>query len=198
MKKILLTFVAVASLSLPAAAAGLSKTYSYFSVGGRTPEEIETDLNRKGPRVGSTGGWRHPSATQTELTPRITYARGNRGCVISKASVNVQTKIILPRWRSRASADSGTRLYWDTLSVDIQRHEETHVMIARNHARDLELALRNIGWQRDCKVAAAKAKAVSKRIFAQHDRAQREFDRVEGMTFESRITRLLRYRMERR
>jgi predicted secreted Zn-dependent protease len=197
MKEILLTFVAVAGLSLPAAAAGLSKTYSYFSVGGRTPEEIESDLNRKGPRVGSTGGWRHPSATQTELTPRITYTRENRGCVISKASVNVQTKIILPRWRSRASADSGTELYWDTLSVDIQRHEETHVMIARNHARDLELALRNIGWQRDCKVAAAKAKAVSKRIFARHDRAQREFDRVEGMTFESRMTRLLRYKMDR-
>ena len=68
-------------------------------------------------------------------------------------------------------------------------------MIAKNHARDLELALRSIRRQRDCKVAVAKAKAGSDRIFAQHQRAQREFDRVEGINFESRIMRLLRYRL---
>ena len=197
MKKILLTILAVASLSLPAAAVSLNKTYSYFSVSGRTLEEIETDLDRKGPRVRGTGGRRHPSATQIEFTTRITYAEGNRGCVIAKASVSVKTKTILPRWRLRATADDGTRLVWDTLLADIKRHEETHVMVAKNHARDLELALRDIRRQRDCKVAATKAKAVSERIFAQHDRAQKEFDRVEAMNFESRITRLLRYRMER-
>ena len=197
MKKVLLTVLAVASLSLPAAAASLSKTYSYFSVGGRTLEEIETDLDRNGPRVRSTGGRRHPGATQIEFTTQITYAGGNGGCVIAKASVSVQTKIILPRWRSRATADGGTRLIWDTLSADIKRHEETHVMIAKNHARDLELALRGIGRQTTCQVAAAKAKLVSDKILAQHERAQKEFDRVEGMTFESRITRLLRYRLKR-
>ena len=163
MKKILLTILAVASLSLPAAAVSLSKTYSYFSVGGRTLEEIETDLDRKGPRVRGTGGRRHPSATQIEFTTRITYAEGNRGCVIAKASVSVKTKTILPRWRLRATADDGTRLVWDTLLADIKRHEETHVMIAKNHARDLELALRDIRRQRDCKVAATKAKAVSEK-----------------------------------
>jgi predicted secreted Zn-dependent protease len=196
MMKILFTVLAVASLSLPAGAASLSKTYSYFSVGGRTLEEIETELDRKGPRVGNTGGRRHPGATQIEFTTRITYAGGNRRCVIAKASVSVQTKIILPRWRSRATADGDTRLVWDTLSADIKRHEETHVMIAKNHARDLELALRGIGRQPTCQVAVGKAKAVSDKILALHDRAQKEFDRVEGMTFESRITRLLRYRLE--
>ncbi len=34
-------------------------------------------------------------------------------------------------------------------------------------------------------------------MFAEHERAQREFDRVEGLNFESRIIRLLRYRLER-
>jgi hypothetical protein len=70
-------------------------------------------------------------------------------------------------------------------------------VIAKNHARNLELALRGIGRQPNCKVAAAKAKAVSDKILAMHDRAQEEFDRIEGVNFESRIIRLLRYRMER-
>ena len=142
MKKILLTVLAVASLSLPAAAVSLSKTYSYFSVSGRTLEEIETDLDRKGPRVRGTGGRRHPSATQIEFTTRITYAEGNRGCVIAKASVSVKTKTILPRWRLRATADDGTRLVWDTLLADIKRQvdpetpasvDATEVAIRRRH-----------------------------------------------------------------
>ena len=197
MKKVLLTALAVASLSLPAGAASLSKTYSYFSIGGRTLEEIGTELDRKGPRVRNTGGSRHPGATQMEFTTRIDYAPSSGGCAIGKSSVSVQTKIILPRWRQRARADGDTRVIWDTLSADIKRHEETHVMIAKNHARELELALRGVGRQRDCKTAVAKAKAVTTRIFAEHDRAQSKFDRVEGLNFESRIIRLLRYRLER-
>ena len=197
MKKLLLTVLAVASLALPAAAASLSKTYSYFSIGGSTLEEIERELDKKGPRVRGTGGRRHPGATQIDFTTRIDYEPDNRGCAIAKVSVSVQTKITLPRWRQRAKAHGDTRLIWDTLSADIKRHEETHVMIAINHARDLEQALRDIRRQRDCAAAVAKAKAVLERKFAEHERAQKQFDRVEGMNFESRIMRLLRYRLER-
>jgi predicted secreted Zn-dependent protease len=196
MKKVLCTILAMAGPSLPADATSLSKTYSYFSVGGKTLEEIETELAKRGPQLRSTG-LRHPGATQMEFTTRITYAAGNSGCEVVKASVNVQAKIILPHWRQRAKSDGDTRLVWDTLSADIKRHEETHVMIAKNHARGLEQALMGIGRQPDCNVAAAKAKATTSRILALHDRAQNEFDRVEGINFQSRITRLLRYRMER-
>jgi predicted secreted Zn-dependent protease len=196
MKKVLWTILAVAGLSLPAGAASLNKIYSYFPVGGKTLEEIETELAKRGPQLRGTG-LRHPGATRMEFTTRITYAAGNSGCEVVKASVNVQAKIILPHWRQRAKSDGDTRLVWDTLSADIKRHEETHVMIAKNHARGLEQALMGIGRQPDCNVAAAKAKATTSRILALHDRAQNEFDRVEGINFQSRITRLLRYRMER-
>src|SRR5262245_4857197 len=196
MKNVSWAILAIAGLSLPAGAASLSKTYSYFPVGGKTLEEIETELARRGPQL-KGNGLRHPGAAQLEFTTRITYAAGNNGCEVVKASVDVQAKIILPRWRQRAKSDRDTRLVWDTLSADVKRHEETHVMIAKNHARALEQALMVLGRQRDCRVAAAKASATTKRLLALHEGAQKEFDRVEGMTFDSRITRLLRYRMER-
>jgi predicted secreted Zn-dependent protease len=196
MKKILLTVLAVTGLLQPAGAAGLSKTYSYFSVGGKTPAEIESELSKRGPNVKSTGG-RHPGAIQIEFKTHTTYAGENGGCKVATASVTVQAKIFLPRWRQREKANGNTRLYWDTRSADIRRHEETHVIIAKNHAWDIEQALMRIRQQRDCTVAEAKAKATTNRIIALSDRAQREFDRVEGINFESRFTRLLHYRMER-
>lgn len=187
----------IALLAGPAAhAASVAKTYSYFTVGGTTVEEIEKELKRRGPQVKSTG-LRHPGATRMEFTSRVGYGEKGGRCSIVSASVTVKANMILPRWNRRSAAAPDTRLIWDTLSADIKRHEESHVVIAKNHARELEEALKAIPRQRDCAAAQERAKEVTARILARHDEAQDRFDRIEGKTFESRLLRLLQYRIER-
>lgn len=176
--------------------ASLSKSYSYFSIGGSTLDEIEAELSRRGPQLKNSGR-RHPGATRMEFTTRLGYAEAKGSCEIVQANVSVKARVILPRWRRSKNADQDVRLIWDTLSSDIKRHEESHVIIAKNHAREMEQALKGVGRQRNCQIAAAKAKAISAKLLEKHDRAQLEFDRVEGKNFESRILRLLRYRLER-
>lgn len=182
--------------AMPASAANLVKTYSYFSVGGRTLDDIEKQLTKNGPEVKSTGS-RHPGATQMAFTTRVSYAQTASSCRIANAQVTVKVKVILPEWRRPRKADPEVRLFWDTLSADIKRHEERHVEIAKNHARELEDALRATYPQKTCEAAKAKAAEISAAVLAKHDRAQVQFDRVEGVNFESRIIRLLRYRMQR-
>ncbi|TJW42616.1 MAG: DUF922 domain-containing protein, partial [Mesorhizobium sp.] len=109
----------------------------------------------------------------------------------------IKVKVILPEWRRPRKADRDVRLFWDTLSADIKRHEERHVEIAKNHARALEDALKATYPQKTCDAAKAKAAEITAAMLAKHDRAQVQFDRVEGVNFESRILRLLRYRIER-
>ena len=179
-----------------AEAANLSKTYSYFSIGGSTLDEIETELSKRGPQIQGAGR-RHPGATQMAFTTTLGYSEKKGSCTIVQANVTVKAKLILPKWRRSKRAGEDVRLIWDTLSSDIKRHEESHVVIAKNHARDLEVALKAIGRQPNCSVAATKAKAVTARILGRHDKKQEEFDKVEGMNFESRIMRLLHYRLQR-
>ncbi|CAG1004127.1 MAG: DUF922 domain-containing protein [Rhizobiaceae bacterium] len=195
-KRILLT-AALSFLALaPAVAAGLTKSYSYFTIGGVTVEEIERELNLRGPQVRSTGN-RHPGATRMEFKSRVKYGMKKDRCAVVDARVTVEARIILPRWSKRSKADDDVRLIWDTLSADIKRHEESHVVIAKNHARELENALRAISPQRDCAAAEAKVAAATDAVLARHDEEQQRFDRIEGINFESRLLRLLRYRMER-
>lgn len=184
------------ALALPANSAGISKKYSYFTIGGSTLEEMEKELGRRGPKV-STTGRRHPGATQMEFNTSVTYAENKRSCRIQKATVLVKAKIILPKWRSRRRADRETRIVWDTLSSDIKRHEESHVIIAKNHAREIEQALEGMDSAKNCDLLAAKGQKVTERIMEKHDEAQARFDRVEGINFEARMLRLLKYRIER-
>lgn len=186
-----------AALAIPSTAtpATVSKSYSYFNIGGNTLPEIENELSKRGPQVNSTGR-RHPGATTMEFTTRLSIEEGRR-CRIADARVTVKAKIKLPRWRARRAASVETATVWDTLSSDIKRHEESHVIIAKNHAREMEQALKAMSSQRDCAELRQKAKSISERVLAKHDEAQERFDRVEGINFESRMLRLLRYRIER-
>ena len=179
----------------PAMAATISKTYSYFPIGGRTLSEIERQLHTRGPRLDSTGQ-RHPGATNMEFTTRIDYAESRGQCRIENARVSVKAKVILPQWRDRRRAETEVRLIWDTLSRDIKRHEESHLSIAKNHARLLEDTLKGLFPRKTCSALAKQVEETTQRLLAQHDAAQDKFDRIESINFESRMMRLLRYRLQ--
>lgn len=196
MNRLPLCTLVLALAAMPAGAANLVKTYSYFSINGRTLDDIENQLSKHGPEVKSTG-MRHPGATQMAFTTKVNYAQTATSCRIADARVTVKVKVILPQWRRPSNADPDVRVFWDTLSADIKRHEERHVEIAKNHARALEDALKASYPQKTCAEAKAKAAEITATELARHDQDQVRFDRVEGANFESRIIRLLRYRMER-
>ncbi|MCX7303344.1 MAG: DUF922 domain-containing protein [Hyphomicrobiales bacterium] len=194
MIRILVAACMVALAVVPASAETLNKTYSYFSVGGTTLDQLEDELNRRGPRVKSTGQ-RHPGATQMQFNTRLGYLEKDGKCRVVDAKVTVKAKVILPRWRRRGAADPDTRLIWDTLSDDIKRHEEQHVGIARDYARKLESKLMMLGRQPDCAIAQQKAAATADTILARHDKAQAAFDRAESANYEKRLIRLMRQRI---
>ncbi|MBX3581164.1 MAG: DUF922 domain-containing protein [Rhizobiaceae bacterium] len=195
MIRVLLTAFLISQFALPATAETLNKTYSYFSVGGRTLEELESQLNKRGPKVKTTGQ-RHPGATRMQFNTRLAYTEKNGNCRVTEAKVTVKAKVILPRWRQRNAADADTRLVWDTLSGDIKRHEEQHVAIAQKYARQLERKLMRLGRQKDCKIAASKAEATADAVLRRHDEAQAQFDVDEAANFERRLLKLMRQRVK--
>jgi predicted secreted Zn-dependent protease len=117
--------------------------------------------------------------------------------LVSAATVRINAKVILPKWHAGRKASSDARFVWGSLSADMKRHEESHVIIAKNHARELENALRGIGRQKTCKIASARAAKLTKTILDKHDREQVRFDRIESAGFERRLLRLMENRMRR-
>lgn len=196
LKPILIGAMIVLGGAAPSAAATVSKTYSYFSIGGANLSEIETELGRRGPAIEATGQ-RHPGATTLEFTSKLSFARENGNCRIDAANISVKASVKLPRWKRPARADQGTRLIWDTLASDIKRHEESHIGIAKNHARELEASLEKLGSFPSCAAARNRAQAVSTKALARHDAEQARFDMIEGRNFEERIITLLKYRLQR-
>ncbi|MCR4268920.1 DUF922 domain-containing Zn-dependent protease [Nitratireductor sp. ZSWI3] len=196
MRRIVLPIVLLAVLApLPAAAASVSRSYSYFPIGGKTLSDIERQLRSRGPQVQSTGQ-RHPGATRMEFTTKISYAETQSSCRIARVDVTVKAQVFLPRWRNRRGADRETALIWDTLSRDIKRHEESHIGIAKRFARKIEDVVEALPGRSSCPPLQKAAEERTARILKEHDDAQAHFDRVESHNFEDRMMRLLNYRLE--
>ncbi|EIM77323.1 hypothetical protein A33O_02513 [Nitratireductor aquibiodomus RA22] len=195
MRRITLTLALLALGTFPTASADISRTYSYFSIGGKTLSEIEEQLRSRGPHVQSTGQ-RHPGATRMEFKTRITYEEENRRCRIANVRVSVKARVFLPRWRNRRSAGPETALIWDTLSKDIKRHEESHLGIAKRYALSIENGIGNLAPRSSCEALQARAEQVTQKNLEEHDAAQARFDRIESGNFEWRLMRLLNYRLE--
>ncbi len=196
MKPVVAGCVALLAALSTAHGASVSRSYSYFTVGGLTLDQIEADLEKRGPVLGSTGS-RHPGATRMEFKTRVGYQASNGRCSVSEANVTVAAEVFLPRWRDRTSAGTETVLIWDTLSADIRRHEEGHIVIARTYAQRLEQALLGVRDAATCEDAATRAESIGRRVLSEHDAEQARYDRVETVNFESRMLRLLEYRLQR-
>ncbi len=174
----------------------IRKTYGYFDIGGRTAEELDRELERRGP-VTNTTGHRHPGATEIKFGGEVTYVERGKRCTVGNASITLETHLILPRWKNRRRAKQDLRFIWDTLSSDIKRHEERHAEIARQFARKLEDELLKLRPAKSCAQLERKVGLTTKRVLEAHDRDQLRFDRVESKNFDHRIMRLLKYRMQK-
>ncbi len=169
------------------------KSISYFDIKGRTADELDAALNQRGPlAMGSSS--HHPGATKIRFGGNATYSEADGRCYISDVKVTVDTEIILPRWRDRRNADKQLSMIWDTLAADIRRHEDRHVEIARQHARQMERQILALRPAADCDTLQEKANEVTERETERHDADQARFDRIEAINFTSRMQRLLYYR----
>ncbi|MGE7369372.1 DUF922 domain-containing Zn-dependent protease [Neorhizobium sp. NPDC001467] len=192
--KTVTTLAALLAMVTPLAAQPtVSKTYSYFSIGGKTAEELDSELERRGPLTRHTGA-RHPGATEIKFGGDVSYVERGGRCSIGSARVTLRTHIILPRWRNRTSANGNLARIWDALSADIKRHEERHAEIARTHARALEAKLLAIRPASHCDILEKRVGEISREAIEAHDREQVQFDAVESKNFDSRIMRILRNR----
>lgn len=193
-RALVFALTALASV-LPGSAAQISERTTYFAIHGSTLEDIDAELQRRGPVVGAAG-LRHPGATTVEFEGHVTYERDASRCRVGETHLALHLEMTLPKWRSADQASPGIALIWRTLSEDIARHEREHADIARHWVRRMESALRNLAPQRNCTAMEERVTATTRRYLRDHERAQRDFDRVEGREVNRRLRRAFRANVE--
>ncbi len=132
----LLCLLAISGMNMSAEAASIDKKYSYFNIYGKSAEDLDREIAKRGPKLQLTGT-RHPGATSMNFGLKTKISNDGTYCKLERAFVTLDLKVTLPRWKNRPRASEDMAIMWDTLSSDIKRHEERHALIARSYAIDL-------------------------------------------------------------
>ncbi|NDV85206.1 DUF922 domain-containing protein [Aurantimonas aggregata] len=181
--------------ALPAEAAKVTQRTTYFAVKGSTLEELDRDLSRSGPYVAETG-LRHPGATEVKFDGQVTYKRDASGCQVDQTNLSLTLNMTLPRWTPPKRVAPETVMVWRTLEEDIRRHENRHADIAKEWLKRMEMAIRNLRTQPSCAAMEADVNNITQRYLASHERAQIEFDTIEGREVNFRLRRALSRTMQ--
>ncbi len=162
-------------LTVPACAKpSQTTTYSYYTVGGDTAEEIYGAMLRKGPRVNGAKAYAATSATTTQ-DGKLLQAKS---CQIADYRLKLEFVIKLPKIKNEKVLPAGDRSRWKQFSSFLKKHEETHRTIWMGCASALEQQVKAIR-AKTCAEADRKAQALWEKMRASCSAKHNAFDAAE-------------------
>lgn len=136
-------------LSTPSFADRNEFMIDYFDVHGATSRELDAQIAANGP-VGENG-LRSDGYTHWHIDWRFAMTSDATGCTASDVEVNVDIRMILPRWNAPRSADRALIERWNRYLAALRVHEDGHRDRADAAAADVRRALRREHGARDCR-----------------------------------------------
>ena len=136
-----------------------------FDVSGATVDTIRASLNRHRQHSANRVEW-HFNWESTPGQCRITEVR-------TEVSVTLHQPRLLPDPQRPASVQQ----QWDAYLLALQAHQEGHVELALNSAREIERAIMALPPASSCEQLQASANATGRRLQEQLAADDREYDK---------------------
>ncbi len=176
------TFIALLCAIAPSQAKILLKEKtSYYSVSGNTGQELFNNMLEKGPKIeGKAGHFLATTEIEYDIKNFTMNVRNGR-CVTKDFELVVSAKYTYPKWRGSGKASKSTRNAWKKFSQEIVYHEEQHVKIAMDVAKDMAKILKNAKGRisRSCSNISTGLSFKAMQVGWKHKRLQKSFDRRE-------------------
>ena len=173
--------------ALPAAALEVIRDNQIYMVKGDDAEAIRASLDRLGPIDPATGR-RFDASTRWNLEWRFDSHNSWQGCEISRVWTQLKVTMVTPRHGSPSSLPEPLRQEWTRYVQRLALHEEGHVRIPSDAARDIEIALNRL-QRSDCATLEREANRIGNEILQRARGAERGYDlqtdygRTQGARF---------------
>ena len=152
-----------------------SISYTYYTVGGSTPEAIYRAILDRGPEVHGNKALASSAATTRQSGKLM---QGPRSCRVVDYGLTLDFVIKLPRIKNEKVLPPAQRKLWRQFSKFLAAHEEHHAAVWLGCAANLTRKVNAIKV-RSCTEASRKASQLWKDMLASCDKQQAAFDDAE-------------------
>lgn len=147
-----------------------------YTVTGKTLDEISASLNAQAMPDPHEPGTRYFARTDWYLTGDWTWKPSPSGCEVSTAQVRVAVTMTMPaRVAGELAPDVQKR--WDNFFENTVAHENGHVKLAYDGARNYQRELDTLAPAANCDILGNRLKDLFRKNFDQIDRANVDYDK---------------------
>jgi predicted secreted Zn-dependent protease len=131
---------------------------TYYDVDGLTTEAIFSYIERNGP----TDGEGKRGSGLTSVVWGYEWQGGPEGgdCAIGSMTIKADMVVTLPRHIHEDQLPAVVRSHWDVYAEGVDVHEQTHVQIYEDGAKELRQSMAKIGPQKTCDQLESEIKQV--------------------------------------
>lgn len=156
------------------AAAGDSFRVEYFTIRGATAGDLRADLKRLGP-VGETGV-RGDAYTEYRIAWKFSMNFNDGSCRARDAAVDLDVKMLLPRWEPPPEVTPELVQTWDRFSAVLREHEDGHHRIAVAAAKEVRRKLGKRTRATSCEALKRKLDDTVNSVLREYRKKQAAFD----------------------
>lgn len=166
--------LALTLVSLPALALDITRDNQTYLVEGDSAEAIRSSLDRLGPFQPSTGR-RVDALTRWSLQWRFESRGGFNTCEVARTWTTLQVTMLLPVHGHTSKLPEGLQKEWTNYLQRLAQHEEGHVRIPTDAAREIETALNRLR-RPDCPSLEQEANRVANEILLRARATDQSYD----------------------
>lgn len=163
----------------------------YYSIEGKSFDELDEQIALHGPTVSGVG--KALAATNVRMIPDFRFKLKNGRCRVETAHVAVKAHVTLPKLMRQEDLRAELSKAWNNLEQYARLHESVHVSIADSYATKAEDAVKQLPAEASCDTLRSNAILIFRRLMAEHERDQLQFDEEERERIAEMVTRTRRF-----
>jgi predicted secreted Zn-dependent protease len=171
------TLALLAGFFQPAPAAPkVSQETLYYQVEGKSPAEIRSSLETRGP-IGK-GGRRFHASTNWNVEWGYRWIESGWRCQFSTPDITLKVSMLLPKLSNISDYPNSIQQQWGQYYNALLDHEEQHVDFALRAASELEAELNElVGWH-PCDRLEQRVAEQAENVLDKYLKQEQEFDRI--------------------
>lgn len=139
-------------------------------------EQMVQSVRELGPEANYSKAW---ALLETDIIAKFSVITTDKGCQFNAPEVDVVSLITLPNWRNVNDIKLETRLWWQSYTDHLLKHETKHLDIATEHALDMLNKLKSPHQGLTCKQLKKKYLSYKGDMMSRIRIADANFDRLE-------------------
>ncbi len=147
-----------------------------YTVSGKTISELSRSLEANAQPDPHEAGTRYYANTKWYLSAHWSWKDTSSGCVVGRSDISIALTMTLPALATTKGVPADVLTRWNTFIGNTQTHEEGHVRLAQQGARDYQRELGNFPTTSNCTLLQSQLSRLFDREFAAIDQANVDYD----------------------